>query len=169
RTRPGPGPKGQGQGQGKGLGSEEQKGQGRGWPLVKRSLSAPQDGNPIAVWELKKVKASQLVTAEFPVVDREASKKAAEKEILAKAGSFARLSLVLADYGAAKEAVAELGQAKAHLESAWKDMKAVTATDAESVWATKAKACGEAYLKYLTKEEFANGCAKAAQKSEAEG
>ena len=43
--------------------------------------------NPVATWDLKKTKASQLDKA-FPVVDRKETKKLVEKEVLQKARFF---------------------------------------------------------------------------------
>lgn len=44
-----------------------------------------KQGNPIAIWELRKVKPSEL-NDPFPIVCRAETKRAAEREILAKAG-----------------------------------------------------------------------------------
>ena len=95
------------------------------------------EGNPIAVWELKKMKASNL-SAPFPIVHRGETKKLAEKEIIAKAGetcilltvgscapayakagAYARIAVKIADYAAAKDAMDELTAAKNALEQCW--------------------------------------------------
>lgn len=94
-----------------------------------------KQGNPIAVWDLKKCRSSQLQEP-FPVVDRQETRKAMEKEIISKdclghqrlkpqclraqAGAFAKITAQLADYSAAKDALSELQSAKTELEQAWK-------------------------------------------------
>ncbi|CAE7722910.1 unnamed protein product [Symbiodinium necroappetens] len=115
----------------------------KGSAKSKAAKSKARPGNPVAVFDVRKAKLSQVETTAFPVVDRVETRKMLESAVLAKAGQYAKI----------------LVQLKGH-----EDVKNVPADADETTWANAMKAATRMYIYYGSKEDFARGCARSVAK-----
>ncbi|CAE7795013.1 unnamed protein product [Symbiodinium sp. CCMP2592] len=111
------------------------------------------------IFELSKCRASDLREA-LPRFNRADTKKSMEREVLHKVGTTARLQLQLQGVDEADGVLASIQTAKNTLEASYKDLKALDETVDEKEWQDKIKAVANAYLVYVSKEDFAVGVAR---------
>ncbi|OLQ11356.1 hypothetical protein AK812_SmicGene4845 [Symbiodinium microadriaticum] len=124
---------------------------------TKAAKSKARPGNPVAVFDVRKAKLSQIETTAFPVVDRVETRKMLESAVLAKAGQYAKILVQLKGHEASGKALEDLARAKDALETAWEDVKNVPADADETTWANAMKAATRMYIYYGSKEDFARG------------